>query len=146
VVPSPLAEPFVGRGAELAALGRLAGRAADGHGQVVLVTGPAGMGKTALVRRGLAGGPLARAILASGDADERSLTGGLLDQLAQAAVTRAPGHDATADAAARLRDLLRAGGPDPLSRVRFRGRAARRPRAASGRGQPRGRPRAAGSA
>jgi DNA-binding CsgD family transcriptional regulator len=114
VVPSPLAEPFVGRGAELAALGRLAGRAADGHGQVVLVTGPAGMGKTALVRRGLAGGPLARVISASGDADERSLTGGLLDQLAQAAVTRAPGHDATADAAARLRDLLRAAGPDPL--------------------------------
>ena len=114
MVPSPLAEPFVGRGAELAALGQLAGRAADGHGQVVLVTGPAGMGKTALVRRGLAGGPLARVISASGDADERSLTGGLLDQLAQAAVTRAPGHDATADAAARLRDLLRAAGPDPL--------------------------------
>jgi DNA-binding CsgD family transcriptional regulator len=114
VVHRQLADLFVGRDAELAALGRLAGRAAAGDGQVVLVTGSAGLGKTALVRRGLTGAPLARVISVSGDADERSLTGGLLDQLALAA-GRACGDGAAADAAGRLRDLLAAGDPDPLS-------------------------------
>ncbi|HEX3490085.1 MAG TPA: AAA family ATPase [Streptosporangiaceae bacterium] len=115
VVHSPLAEPFVGRDAELAALGRLASRATDGHGQVALITGSAGLGKTALVSRALVAGPLTRVVAASGDADERSLTGGLLDQLARAAVAEAPGHRQIADAAARLRDLVGAGAADPLS-------------------------------
>src|SRR6185437_13258854 len=111
---SPLTEPFVGRDAELTMLGRLVPRAADGHGQVLLITGSAGLGKTALVSRGLATIPLGRVISASGDADERSLTGGLLDQLARAAVAAAPSDRETAAAAARLHDLLRAG-PDPLA-------------------------------
>ena len=44
-------EPFVGRAGELAVLGRLFERTGHGHGQVALVVGAAGIGKTALTRR-----------------------------------------------------------------------------------------------
>jgi class 3 adenylate cyclase/tetratricopeptide (TPR) repeat protein len=41
--------PFVGRGAEMAALAEAAGAAADGHGQVVAVVGEPGVGKSRLI-------------------------------------------------------------------------------------------------
>ncbi|HEY8201483.1 MAG TPA: adenylate/guanylate cyclase domain-containing protein, partial [Actinomycetota bacterium] len=51
--------PFVGREEELAALGRYLDRVRRGHGQVVVVTGEAGLGKSRLLsefRRQVAGG------------------------------------------------------------------------------------------
>jgi len=73
-------ECFVGRGPELAALdGSLRGAAA-GRSQVAVVSGPAWIGKTALIKRFLAGRQV-RVRWASGDQDEAALPGGLLDQL-----------------------------------------------------------------
>lgn len=76
-------EPFVGREQELAALGRELAAAERGRGGSMLITGPAGIGKTALVRRCLdtwAGrGPVLRA---TGDPGEYLLAWGLLEQLA----------------------------------------------------------------
>jgi eukaryotic-like serine/threonine-protein kinase len=53
--PPPLAEGFVGRAGELATLDAAFADAQRGTGVSVLVTGPSGMGKTALVERFLAG-------------------------------------------------------------------------------------------
>jgi DNA-binding CsgD family transcriptional regulator/tetratricopeptide (TPR) repeat protein len=98
-------ELLVGRAAELAALNRLFERAGHGHGQVVLIVGPAGIGKTALTRRCLSSWP-ARAVSASGDPDETALSGGLLEQLAQAAAV---------PEAKNVLGLLETGAADPLS-------------------------------
>ena len=76
---------FVGRAAELMELDRRLELAARGHGQVVLITGPAGIGKTALIQRCLSAWTgRADAVLASGDAQEAVMAGGLLSQLVQA--------------------------------------------------------------
>ena len=97
-------ELFIGRVRELALLnGRLAS-AAGGHGQVVLVAGAPGIGKTALVRHFLAGCG-ARAMMGSGDPDEMSLSGGLLEQLARSVPARSAGP---------LLALLETGHPDLL--------------------------------
>ena len=48
---TPAVERFVGRGAELRALGRYVEEAASGHPRLVLVTGEAGVGKTTLVQQ-----------------------------------------------------------------------------------------------
>ena len=81
---------FVGRAAELAELDRRLELAARGHGQVVLLTGPAGIGKTALIQRCLsAWAGRADAVLASGDAQEAAMAGGLLSQLVQAGAAAA---------------------------------------------------------
>jgi len=77
-------EPFVGRANELTAVARELTAAERGHGGVVLLTGPAGIGKTAVVRRSLdtwAGN--GQVLRASGDPAERLLAWGLLDQLAR---------------------------------------------------------------
>ena len=77
-------EPFAGRTAELAELGRQFGLATAGQGRVVVLIGEAGAGKTALIRRCLpewAG--RAEPVLLSGDEAEIALPGGLLGQLAQ---------------------------------------------------------------
>lgn len=108
---TPLAEPFVGRIAELATLSSVIERASSGRGQVVLITGPVGIGKTALVRAALRMQSGAAVIMASGDSDERSLSGGLLDQLAQDVLAQVPGLAQ----ARELRDLARAAGPDQLA-------------------------------
>jgi len=99
-------EPFVGRVAELAELGRQFALAAAGQGRVVILAGPAGAGKTALIGRCLAGwAGHAEAVLVSGDEAEAAMAGGLLGQLAQ------PRYAAAADLAA----VLAGGRADPLS-------------------------------
>ena len=76
---------FVGRAAELAELDRQLELAECGHGQIVLLTGPAGIGKTALIRRCLSAWVgRADVVLASGDPQEAAMAGGLLNQLVQA--------------------------------------------------------------
>jgi ATP/maltotriose-dependent transcriptional regulator MalT len=76
-------EPFVGRLAELAELDRQFVLAAAGQGRVVVLAGPAGGGKTALIGRWLPGRDAAAdTVLISGDEAEVSLAGGLLGQLA----------------------------------------------------------------
>jgi DNA-binding CsgD family transcriptional regulator len=73
-------ECFVGRAPELAVLeGSLHGAAA-GRSQVAVVSGQAWIGKTALIKRFLAGRQV-KVHWASGDQDEATLPGGLLDQL-----------------------------------------------------------------
>ena len=99
-------ELFVGRVAELAELGQQFALAAAGQGRVVVLAGPAGVGKTALIGRCLAGwSGRAEAALVSGDEAEATLQGGLLGQLAQ------PGLEA----AAELASVLAGGQADPLS-------------------------------
>jgi predicted ATPase len=74
--------PFVGRQAELAQLNQMLEQARQGRSGLVLVEGPTGIGKTALVRRFLdmTGEPCA--LVASGEEAETSLAFGLLNQLA----------------------------------------------------------------
>jgi DNA-binding CsgD family transcriptional regulator len=102
-------EPFVGRLAELAELDRQFALAAAGQGRVVVLAGPAGGGKTALIGRCLPRWN-ADTALVSGDEAEVSLAGGLLGQLAQ---TTAAGQ--SADQAADLAAVLNGGRADPLS-------------------------------
>ena len=84
-------EPFVGRAAELAELRRQFELAEAGQGRVVVLAGPAGSGKTALIRRCLPGwAGHADAVLLSGDETEVALAGGLLGQLAQPGERPAP--------------------------------------------------------
>jgi ATP/maltotriose-dependent transcriptional regulator MalT len=99
-------EPFVGRAAELAELGRQFTLAASGQGRVVVLAGPAGGGKTALIGQCLARwAGRAQAVLVSGDEAEAVLAGGVIDQLAQ------PGPGAAAELAA----VMAGGRSDPLS-------------------------------
>jgi DNA-binding CsgD family transcriptional regulator len=99
-------EVFVGRAAEVAELDRQLALAEGGQGRVVVVAGAAGIGKTALIRRCLAGwGNRAGSVLACGDPDEAGLSGGLLGQLAQPA----------AGAAGQVAAALASGPPDPLA-------------------------------
>jgi DNA-binding CsgD family transcriptional regulator len=106
-------EPFVGRLAELAELDRQFALAAAGRGRVVVLAGPAGGGKTALIGRCLPRWD-ADTALVSGDEAEVSLAGGLLGQLAQ---TPAAGQSAgqAVDQAADLAAVLNGGRADPLS-------------------------------
>ncbi len=99
-----MAEPFVGRGAELAVLDRQLERVANGHGGFVLLAGPAGSGKSALARH-FAATRQARSIFVSGDADETALSGGLCEQIAR----RLAGPQALT-----LRDLLKSQPADAL--------------------------------
>ena len=77
-------ESFVGRTAELDALAGAYVRARGGQPGVVWVEGPAGIGKTALVRAFLATVP-SLVLWASGDEDEMTLPWGVLAQLARGA-------------------------------------------------------------
>nr|WP_062342364.1 LuxR family transcriptional regulator [Herbidospora sakaeratensis] len=72
---------FVGRRAELAALADVLRGAGEGRPAVVAVEGTAGIGKSSLVRRFLAGHPGLTVLSASGATEESSLRYGVLGQL-----------------------------------------------------------------
>jgi len=79
-------EPFAGRAHELAAIACELAAAESGRGSTVLLAGPAGIGKTAIVRRSLATwADRGEVLRASGDPGERLLAWGLLDQLTRQA-------------------------------------------------------------
>jgi DNA-binding CsgD family transcriptional regulator len=100
-------EPFVGRTAEQAELRRQFELAMAGQGRVVVLEGPAGGGKTALIWRCLQGwAGCAETVLLSGDETELALAGGLLGQLTE--------HAGEAGSA-ELTALLAGGHADPLS-------------------------------
>jgi ATP/maltotriose-dependent transcriptional regulator MalT len=79
------AEPFVGRAAELAALAEAYSQVSSGRSRIVCVEGPAGIGKTALVRAFLAAAAPPVVISASGDDAEAMLRWGVLAQLGRGA-------------------------------------------------------------
>jgi DNA-binding CsgD family transcriptional regulator/tetratricopeptide (TPR) repeat protein len=85
--------PFVGRREELDALDAALAAARDGAPRVVLVEGPAGIGKTALLERFLAAAGDVAVLRASGDASEAELAFGVADQLLRraGAAPEAPG-------------------------------------------------------
>ena len=72
-------EYFVGRTAELAVLDSMVRGAVSGSTQFVVITGPAWIGKTTLIRQFL-DTRMPRTRWASGDEDETALQGGLLEQ------------------------------------------------------------------
>jgi DNA-binding CsgD family transcriptional regulator len=78
-------EPFVGRIAELDALAEAYAHASNGQSRIVCVEGPAGIGKTALVRAFLTAAAPSVALSASGDEAEIALPWGVVSQLAQGA-------------------------------------------------------------
>lgn len=78
-----MADAFVGRHAELALLAREFEHAATGHPCLVVVEGPAGIGKTALVRQALQAASSRHILWASGEEMESSLAYGVARQLQQ---------------------------------------------------------------
>jgi DNA-binding CsgD family transcriptional regulator len=89
----PVAErvTFVGRAAELRALGDAFISAGDGRAMVVLVEGLPGIGKTSLVERFLSRLGGAQILRATGDESERFVPFGVVDQLMRVAGERRPG-------------------------------------------------------
>ncbi|MFC7586688.1 AAA family ATPase [Nonomuraea antimicrobica] len=77
---------FVGRTREVALLRTELRAAAGGAARRVLVEGPEGIGKTALVHRALDGEAGARVLTVSGEEGERDLPLGVLRQIAEEAV------------------------------------------------------------
>jgi DNA-binding CsgD family transcriptional regulator/tetratricopeptide (TPR) repeat protein len=73
--------PFVGRAVELGLLEGEVGRVRAGEPRIVLIEGPAGIGKTALLRQVLRRTRPCRVLEASGDEAETLLHYGILDQL-----------------------------------------------------------------
>lgn len=73
--------PFVGRGRHLSALDGQLAHVVAGASRIVLVDGPAGIGKTALIRHFVAAHPDAEVLRACGEENETGLPLGLLDQL-----------------------------------------------------------------
>ena len=102
---------FVGRGSHLSALDGQLAHVVAGASRIVLVDGPAGIGKTALIRRFVAGHPDAEVLKACGEENETGLPLGLLDQLLsrtahnEQVLPRPPAADAPT-AGARLLDAL----------------------------------------
>ncbi|WP_320780344.1 helix-turn-helix transcriptional regulator [Streptomyces sp. CRN 30] len=72
---------FLGRTGELLTLRRLYREASEGRPRLAVVEGPAGIGKTALLRRFVAGHARANALTAVGEENERELPYGVLSQL-----------------------------------------------------------------
>jgi DNA-binding CsgD family transcriptional regulator/tetratricopeptide (TPR) repeat protein len=77
----PTRNPFVGRTDELAVLAAALADADAHRPRIVSIEGEAGIGKTALVRRFLAGVPGASPLLAGGDESEIGLEYGVIAQL-----------------------------------------------------------------
>jgi hypothetical protein len=115
-LPEPAADDLLEREAELATVTELAERALAGHGGVVLVEGPAGIGKTclteaALARAAVAGLTVARARCAE---LERDFPFGVVRQLIEPLVAGLDSDDrddVTAGAAALGASVLR--DPEP---------------------------------
>ncbi|WP_030456852.1 LuxR C-terminal-related transcriptional regulator [Herbidospora cretacea] len=105
---SELRAAFVGRDRERAALHACAGRARSGRPELVLVDGPPGVGKTALVRGALEG---FRVLAASGDPLESSFDYGFAQQWLHEGVSGDP-----VDVGARLLDVL-TGSDEPVALV-----------------------------
>jgi DNA-binding CsgD family transcriptional regulator len=99
---------FVGRGRELAVLHAQLGRAYEGRSGLVVLEGPAGVGKTALVGEFLASIESALTLEVSGEESETGLPYGVLGQLA-AQAQPVPG------ALACLPVMGEPGCPDPLA-------------------------------
>ena len=74
-------ETFVGRADELATMGAELDRVRTGHPRVLWVSGPAGIGKTSLVRRLLDDRADVRVLRGDGDEGEAGLPFGVLGQL-----------------------------------------------------------------
>src|SRR4249919_1353307 len=91
---------FVGRVGELAAMGGELDRVRSGQPRVLWLSGPAGIGKTSLVRRLLADQPGVCVLWGSGEEGETGLAFGVLAQL-------------VADVPHRQRRPLLAAGPPP---------------------------------
>lgn len=72
---------FIGRRLELAQLESLVAEVKANHPRLVLVEGPAGIGKTALVERFLTTLAAGQVLRAGGDEDERNLAYGVVGQL-----------------------------------------------------------------
>ncbi len=96
---------FVGRSSELAALSARWEQARAGGPAVVLVRGPAGIGKTALVRRFLATADVRSTAWATGDELEQRLPLGVVAQLASGLSGAMPGSDPLAVGAQLVRRL-----------------------------------------
>src|SRR5690242_19654446 len=79
------ARPFVGRDAELAALRAELARVRSGRSRVVLVEGPPGIGKTAMIDRFLADEPDLTLLRATGEQWEAFVAYGVVDQLMRVA-------------------------------------------------------------
>ncbi len=103
----PRTDPvFVGRKRELEALEEGLERARAGQPWLVLIEGPAGIGKTTLVEEFLAGARSGPVLRASGDLSESDLPFGVVDQLLRrAGEATPPGPDHLA-AGARILDVL----------------------------------------
>ncbi|MFI7701404.1 AAA family ATPase [Nonomuraea sp. NPDC049480] len=115
---------FVGRTAELALLRAELRAAGGGRARRVVIEGPEGIGKTALVHHTLGGEAGVRLLAASGEEGERELALGVMRQLADE-VVRAAG-----DTTRRLADeVVRAAGGDATRRLAADG-AGRDPRGA----------------
>ena len=99
---------FVGRSAEMRSLHAELSQVRAGTPRLIVVEGPAGVGKTALVRRFLSEAGDLRALAANGEEVEALLPYGIVEQLIRAAGGPVP---------ERLRGLDAPGGqaPDPIS-------------------------------
>jgi DNA-binding CsgD family transcriptional regulator len=106
------------REGELAAIGDALARAADGRGQLVLVEGPAGLGKTSLLNAAsdTAAGAGFACLRARASELERDFAYGCVRQLLEPAVGRAPGPERDrllAGAAGFAEQLFTTDGPVP---------------------------------
>ncbi len=87
---SDRSDPFVGREHELGVLENALALVREGRPHVVLVQGPPGMGKTALVRRFLAGASGVHTAWVTGDESETRLEFGVVDRLARSGSALSP--------------------------------------------------------
>ncbi len=99
-------DPFVGRAAELRLLQGALEQARGGLPRVVLVSGPAGIGKTALVRRFVRDADPVTVLHASGDELESGLDFGVFEQLTRSLDRTQPDHADTLTVGAELVGLF----------------------------------------
>ncbi|MGH8897371.1 MAG: helix-turn-helix transcriptional regulator [Egibacteraceae bacterium] len=108
-------DPFVGRAAELSLLQGALEQARGGLPRVVLVSGPAGIGKTALVRRFVRDADPVTVLHASGDELESGLDFGVFEQLTRSLDRAQPDPTDTLTVGAELVGLFGAlQGAEPL--------------------------------